>query len=532
MIFTSVGSGTYIVVVSNGGIGGGTFTIDNPNPLPSGSYAPSSIADGFMTCTIVNGSGSLASSGVFTVAFTTLGNCGQMAVEVGILNPAFQYRTSYTYQKLSGNVGQVTVAGQVETYTFTTPTSGVYTFVNPDGSQATGTFVFGSLALTTDISISVEPANQVVQQGGSGRFSITASKNTETALSYQWECSVDAGETWIALTDGNGVSGADTQQLTISNVAISMNGYGYAVIVSDGSGTLISSVATLTVSGPPEASTGQAGDLTSSSATIAGTVVSSGSATSACFNWGTTKSYGNITPAQSLGSGTAPVGVSANLTGLIAGTTYHYQIVASNANSTTPVLGSDQTFTTPPSITARSTTLSQYINSRFVLFGQSNLGILSTEATDLGQLGDFFRSSAIKSGENLTSDIMFFGVDIAGSVSNLINPLPSTDPEPLLMQACEYLYPFAAQQSPNQAPNWFGDFPSLDSPTKSLIDTNLLNAFINDELSVAEVPSAVYANQQEILAELYNNGSLSTGTQTVLNKMQNDESDHRLRLTI
>src|SRR5206468_1080131 len=60
--------------------------------------------------------------------------------------------------------------------------------------------------------------------------------------------------------------------------------------------------------------------------------------------YGTSTSYGSQTGSQSAGSGTSPVSVFANVSGLSPSTTYHFRLVASNAGGTTQ--GSDQTFTT------------------------------------------------------------------------------------------------------------------------------------------------------------------------------------------
>ena len=62
------------------------------------------------------------------------------------------------------------------------------------------------------------------------------------------------------------------------------------------------------------------------------------------FEWGTSESYGNTTPVGNLASGTDPVAVSEELTGLTPGVTYHYQLVATNGTGTTT--GPDQTLTT------------------------------------------------------------------------------------------------------------------------------------------------------------------------------------------
>jgi NHL repeat len=67
------------------------------------------------------------------------------------------------------------------------------------------------------------------------------------------------------------------------------------------------------------------------------------------FDYGTTTSYGQTAPcAPSPGSGSGDVAVSANLSGLTAGTTYHFRIVASNAQAT--ATGADQTLVTSPAV--------------------------------------------------------------------------------------------------------------------------------------------------------------------------------------
>ncbi|OGL46733.1 MAG: hypothetical protein A2W05_02180 [Candidatus Schekmanbacteria bacterium RBG_16_38_10] len=111
----------------------------------------------------------------------------------------------------------------------------------------------------------------------------------------------------------------------------------------------------------PTATTNPATNVNGNSATLNATVNPNGSATTVYFQWGTSASYGYTTSAQSIGSGTSNVSVTANITGLAPATTYHYRIVASNANGTTN--GLDVTFTTPPiTITITSPLDSSTIN--------------------------------------------------------------------------------------------------------------------------------------------------------------------------
>jgi hypothetical protein len=95
---------------------------------------------------------------------------------------------------------------------------------------------------------------------------------------------------------------------------------------------------------PPGAWTLSAGSITTNSATLNGTVNPNGYATAAWFQWGTTTSYGNLTAATDMGSGTNDLPLSAALAGLTLGATYHYRVAATNSYGT--AYGSDQSFTT------------------------------------------------------------------------------------------------------------------------------------------------------------------------------------------
>jgi hypothetical protein len=95
----------------------------------------------------------------------------------------------------------------------------------------------------------------------------------------------------------------------------------------------------------PAVSTGAAIAITSTSATLDGTVNPEGEATSYYFQYGTTTSYGSQTATASAGAASANVNVSAPLASLAPNTTYHYRLVATNPSGTT--LGSDVSFRTP-----------------------------------------------------------------------------------------------------------------------------------------------------------------------------------------
>ena len=102
-------------------------------------------------------------------------------------------------------------------------------------------------------------------------------------------------------------------------------------------------IASFNIGNSPIATTLAASAVTLNSATLNGSVNPNGLSTTYYFQWGTTVSYGNTTSTLSAGSGSAAVSVSANLSGLVAGTTYHYRVVAVNSDGTTN--GADLVFT-------------------------------------------------------------------------------------------------------------------------------------------------------------------------------------------
>src|SRR5690349_22477755 len=94
----------------------------------------------------------------------------------------------------------------------------------------------------------------------------------------------------------------------------------------------------------PSATTGPVNSVGPTTATITGSVNPNGTATSWQFEYGTSTNYGSVTTAGNAGSGTSSVPVSFALTGLKAGTTYHYRLVATSTAGTTR--GADGILTT------------------------------------------------------------------------------------------------------------------------------------------------------------------------------------------
>jgi len=122
--------------------------------------------------------------------------------------------------------------------------------------------------------------------------------------------------------------------------------YHFRVKAVNAVGTSYGSDMTFTTEGlAPTATTLDATNKTSTGATLNATVNANMASTTVTFEYGTTTSYGQtITASPNPVTGSTNTNVSAVITGLTAGTTYHFRVKAVNAVGTT--YGSDNTFTT------------------------------------------------------------------------------------------------------------------------------------------------------------------------------------------
>jgi hypothetical protein len=170
-----------------------------------------------------------------------------------------------------------------------------------------------------------------------------------TSYAFQYGTTTAYGQQTALTSAGSGTADvavrADLAGLTAGTT------YHYRVIATNASGTTVGADRTFRTTGTapppptaPSATTGSA-SVSGGSATLTGSVTPNGVSTSYYFEFGTTANYGQQTPPQSAGSGSAAVSVSASLSGLATSTTYHYRLVAVGPNGAFSI-GADRTFTT------------------------------------------------------------------------------------------------------------------------------------------------------------------------------------------
>ena len=155
-------------------------------------------------------------------------------------------------------------------------------------------------------------------------------------------------------------SGSTSQTFTQGLAGLVPNTtYHFRIVASNTNGTVTGDdFMFTTLEDPPFATTGSVNvnNITNTTAILPGTVNPNNRATTIYFEFGLTDQYGNTTAPQSIASGSSNVNVTAPVSGLTLGTTYHFRLVAQNSAGT--AYGNDAVFTTtsisPPAFNALS----------------------------------------------------------------------------------------------------------------------------------------------------------------------------------
>jgi hypothetical protein len=163
-----------------------------------------------------------------------------------------------------------------------------------------------------------------------------------TTWYFEYGTSTSYGKKTPAKDAGSG-TGATAVSAPVTGLTTGRT-YHFRVVATNDAGTSRGADRTFVSSAAPAVTTKAASSVADTSARLNGSVNPNGQATTVTFEYGTSTSYGTKTPAASAGSGTSTKSVSAAVTGLVGGATYHFRLVATNATGTTA--GADQTFTT------------------------------------------------------------------------------------------------------------------------------------------------------------------------------------------
>ena len=208
--------------------------------------------------------------------------------------------------------------------------------ITPSGQVTT--VVSGHPLLPSPTWIAVDPSGNLFVTNGSSGTSIQVA-NTVCQVSPDGQVALLGGLPNVIGSD-DGIATAARFGL-VAGISTSPSG---ALYVTD---ALNDRVSEGLPANWPDSDTGLASQIAATTATISGTVDPQGVSTTVTVQYGLTDQYGqSMDVTLSPADGLTPQAISAALANLLANSTYHYRIVATNANGT--VYGGDATFTTLP----------------------------------------------------------------------------------------------------------------------------------------------------------------------------------------
>ena len=210
---------------------------------------------------------------------------------------------------------------------------------------------YGNIKITWDqTGSSTGPRDFKVQYStnGSSWTDASGTNSTYSLIVSNWTSSTTHSEHTRTL-DLTGIAGLENQTTVyIRLVDNSTTSIGGATVASGGTGRVDNFIVTGGTISAPTATTNPATSISTTGATLNGTVNPNNGVTTETFNYGVTNSYGSTAPASqgSLTGGSAQA-VSAVISSLTPNQLYHFQDPATNSQGSTS--GSDATFTTLPS---------------------------------------------------------------------------------------------------------------------------------------------------------------------------------------
>ena len=200
---------------------------------------------------------------------------------------------------------------------------------NENGTEHSGdkTLVTGATAITeaaTNVTVDGATLNGTVRPEGQQYTACSFEYGLNTTAGYEDSAPCDPAAAAIPADFAAHAVNADLTGLERGEV------YKYRLRATNAAGTVVGAKVTFETQGPPRITLVRARDADQSSATLEARINPNGFASSYRFEWGPTASYGNTVPAsfEPIGSGSTPVTVSADISGLSAATLYHYRVVA------------------------------------------------------------------------------------------------------------------------------------------------------------------------------------------------------------
>jgi len=186
------------------------------------------------------------------------------------------------------------------------------------------------------------PPTEVTGSSATLNAKVDPETTTVTECHFDWGETTSYGNVAPCSPDPGSGSGDVPVSAAISGLSPGIT-YHFRIQASSADGTVSAPDQSFTATGPRIKGT-VAAPVTDTAATLTAKINPSGEPTTYHFEWGTDVSYGSTTEERSVGSNSDYHPVSDALSNLTPATTYHFRVVATNADAT--VVGPDASFTT------------------------------------------------------------------------------------------------------------------------------------------------------------------------------------------
>lgn len=341
----------------------------------------------------------------FTRSLNTNANLANLACSSGGLNPPFSSSVTGYSLAVPNSVGSLTVTPTCSDSVYATVqvrvNGGSYSPVSSEASSGAlglnvGTNTISILVAAQDGTSSKIYTLTVTRQAGlpvvttqpastitvaSALLNASVNPNgTVTVYSFQYGSDTNYTKSTVATSIGGG-----TNSLSVSNLIAGLlpgTTNHFRVVASNSFGLVMGADMSFTnLADVPVVTNATADSIAHSTVSLHGAVNPNGAVTIAYFQYGQSTNYDSSTSVTNLGGGTTLWSFDSGLSNLLAGKTYHYQLVATNSVGTNS--SGDMTFTllAPP----QATGFGQQGNGSFQLQFSGGAGLSYTlqTSTDL-----------------------------------------------------------------------------------------------------------------------------------------------------
>ncbi|MFH0889170.1 MAG: glycine-rich protein [Planctomycetota bacterium] len=280
-------------------------------------------------------------------------------------NVYFEYgrTTTYgnytSYQYIGAGTTDINVSANITGLSINTTYNFMIKAVKRDGSTYDGPNVSFTTHGRTPVCVTITATNVTFN---AATLNGTVNANTLATTAYfNYGLTTSYDSTTISQPIGSGTSNfpvtTDISGLSESTL------YNFMVVGTNSAGTTYGNnrTFTTTVSPKPICVTKSATNITTNSARLNGTINPNSLATNAYFSYGLTTSYTVTTTSMAIGSGTANIGVTADISGLSLNTEYSFRIAGISSAGIN--YGNNRTFTTGNSFGSAPTCMTDDVDN-------------------------------------------------------------------------------------------------------------------------------------------------------------------------